>query len=88
MTLRIGTVVVLAAGLGTRMKSSLPKVLHQVCGLPLVTHVVRAAEELEPDRIVVVLGHGSEVVTAVLPFSRPPPTWAKSRSWSFRETPP
>jgi len=59
-------VVVLAAGLGTRMRSRLPKVLHPVCGVPMVRHVVAAAKTLNPARIVVVTGHGAELVEAAL----------------------
>ncbi|TXL73679.1 bifunctional UDP-N-acetylglucosamine diphosphorylase/glucosamine-1-phosphate N-acetyltransferase GlmU [Vineibacter terrae] len=47
-------VVVLAAGAGTRMKSTLPKVLHPVAGCPMLRHVLAAAEALRPDRIIVV----------------------------------
>jgi bifunctional UDP-N-acetylglucosamine pyrophosphorylase/glucosamine-1-phosphate N-acetyltransferase len=54
--------VILAAGQGTRMKSALPKVLHEVCGLPMVAHVVRAARSAGADRVVVVVGHGRELV--------------------------
>ncbi|MFO0686176.1 MAG: bifunctional UDP-N-acetylglucosamine diphosphorylase/glucosamine-1-phosphate N-acetyltransferase GlmU [Sandaracinus sp.] len=50
--------VVLAAGQGTRMKSALPKVLHRVCGLPMVAHVVLAAKAAGASRVVVVVGHG------------------------------
>lgn len=46
--------VILAAGQGTRMKSSRPKVLHELAGLPMIGHVVRAGEALSPNRIVVV----------------------------------
>ncbi len=63
----IAAVVVLAAGLGTRMKSDLPKVLHKVCGLPLVRHVLRAAAPLGAGKTVVVLGHGHERVRPLLP---------------------
>lgn len=63
----IPTVVVLAAGLGTRMKSATPKVLHRVCGLPLVIHVLRAAQAVQPERVVVVLGKGHEEVRPYLP---------------------
>ncbi len=49
------TAVVLAAGVGKRMKSDLPKVLHRAGGLPLVCHVVKALGPLEPDRLVVVV---------------------------------
>ena len=55
-------IVVMAAGLGTRMKSARAKVLHELAGRPLVAHVCRAAAELEPDRIVVVVGHQAELV--------------------------
>jgi bifunctional UDP-N-acetylglucosamine pyrophosphorylase / glucosamine-1-phosphate N-acetyltransferase len=58
--------VVLAAGEGTRMRSSTPKVLHQIAGRPLVEHAVRAAEGLDPDHLVVVVGHGREAVTSHL----------------------
>jgi bifunctional UDP-N-acetylglucosamine pyrophosphorylase/glucosamine-1-phosphate N-acetyltransferase len=60
------TVVILAAGQGTRMRSALPKVLHEVAGRPLVEHVVRAAQLLEPARIIIVTGHGAEQVEARL----------------------
>ncbi len=59
-------VIVLAAGLGTRMRSRLPKVLHPVCGAPMAWHVIEAARELEPARMVVVTGHEAERVEAAL----------------------
>ncbi|MGW2259876.1 bifunctional UDP-N-acetylglucosamine diphosphorylase/glucosamine-1-phosphate N-acetyltransferase GlmU [Streptomyces sp. NPDC004749] len=59
---RPAAVVVLAAGEGTRMKSKTPKVLHEVCGRSLVGHVVTAAGELDPERLVVVVGHAREQV--------------------------
>lgn len=59
-------VVVLAAGQGTRMKSSLPKVLHRVAGKPMASHVIAAARGLEPKRVVVVVGHGGELVREAL----------------------
>lgn len=49
-------VIVLAAGEGTRMKSSTPKVLHEVCGRTMLGHVLAAARELRPGRLVVVTG--------------------------------
>jgi bifunctional UDP-N-acetylglucosamine pyrophosphorylase/glucosamine-1-phosphate N-acetyltransferase len=64
---RIATVVVLAAGQGKRMKSALPKVLHPVCGRPMILHVLEAARALDAQRIVVVLGHGHEQVRPHLP---------------------
>jgi len=56
-------VVVLAAGEGTRMKSSIPKVLHEIGGRSLIGHAVQAAAALEPEHLVVVVGHGRDRVT-------------------------
>ena len=56
--------VVLAAGKGTRMRSSLPKVLHPVAGKPMVQHVLEAALQLPLAHIHLVLGHGAEQVQA------------------------
>jgi bifunctional UDP-N-acetylglucosamine pyrophosphorylase/glucosamine-1-phosphate N-acetyltransferase len=57
------TIVVLAAGLGTRMRSRKAKVLHEAGGLPLIEHVVRSAVSIAPpDRVVVVTGHQAEQV--------------------------
>lgn len=59
-------VMILAAGLGTRMKSRRAKVLHELAGRPLVSHVVRAAFELAPEAILTVVGHQApEVESAV-----------------------
>jgi bifunctional UDP-N-acetylglucosamine pyrophosphorylase / glucosamine-1-phosphate N-acetyltransferase len=58
------TVLVLAAGQGTRMRSRLPKVLHEAAGAPLLEHVLSAARALEPEEVVVVVGHGAEAVRA------------------------
>jgi len=55
-------IVILAAGLGKRMQSDLPKVLHPLAGKPMLTHVLDNARRLDPDRIVVVVGHGAERV--------------------------
>jgi len=57
-------VIVLAAGEGTRMKSRIPKVLHPLCGRSMLGHVLAAASELDPQRMVVVAGHGREQVGA------------------------
>ncbi|WP_459618673.1 bifunctional UDP-N-acetylglucosamine diphosphorylase/glucosamine-1-phosphate N-acetyltransferase GlmU [Bordetella sp. 2513F-2] len=57
-------VVILAAGLGKRMQSDLPKVLHTLAGRPMLAHVLDSARALEPARIVVVVGHGAERVQA------------------------
>ena len=59
-------VVVLAAGKGTRMKSKLYKVLHQVCGKAMVEYVVDAAKATKPDKIVTIVGNGAEEVKKVL----------------------
>jgi bifunctional UDP-N-acetylglucosamine pyrophosphorylase / glucosamine-1-phosphate N-acetyltransferase len=55
-------VVVLAAGKGTRMKSTLPKVLHRAGGLPLIEQVFRSADALSPQTITVIVGHQAEGV--------------------------
>jgi bifunctional UDP-N-acetylglucosamine pyrophosphorylase/glucosamine-1-phosphate N-acetyltransferase len=55
-------IVVLAAGLGKRMRSDLPKVLHPLAGRPLLAHVLDTARELGPRKIVLVHGHGAERV--------------------------
>lgn len=54
--------VILAAGQGTRMKSKLYKVLHPVCGKPMVEHVVDQLRPLQLDKVVTVIGHGAEKV--------------------------
>ncbi|MDB4987182.1 MAG: glmU [Myxococcaceae bacterium] len=54
--------VILAAGQGTRMKSELPKVMHQVAGVPMYAHVVQAALDAGSREVVVVVGHGRELV--------------------------
>ena len=59
-------IVILAAGKGTRMKSALPKVLHHAAGLPLIEHVLRAADALTPASTVVVVGHGADAVRHAL----------------------
>jgi bifunctional UDP-N-acetylglucosamine pyrophosphorylase / glucosamine-1-phosphate N-acetyltransferase len=58
--------IVLAAGEGTRMRSSRPKPLHRLCGRPMVLHVLDALAELDVDRVVVVVGHGAEWVGQTL----------------------
>jgi bifunctional UDP-N-acetylglucosamine pyrophosphorylase / glucosamine-1-phosphate N-acetyltransferase len=60
-------VLILAAGLGTRMRSNLAKVLHKLDGRPLINHVCRTATALAPRKVYVVIGHqGEDVKTAVL----------------------
>ena len=59
-------VMILAAGLGTRMKSSRAKVLHELAGLPLIVHVLRAALELAPEAILTVVGYQADEVERVV----------------------
>lgn len=54
--------IILAAGKGTRMQSDLPKVLHPIGGVPMLTHVLATARALEPAKTVIVTGHGAEAV--------------------------
>ena len=56
------SIIILAAGQGTRMCSARPKVLHPLAGRPLLAHVIDTARELQPDDIHVVIGHGAEQV--------------------------
>jgi len=57
-------VVILAAGLGKRMQSDRPKVLHFLAGRPMLDHVLESARQLDPARIVVVVGHGADQIRA------------------------
>ena len=59
-------VVVMAAGKGTRMKSSMPKVLHRLGGRALLQHVIDTASQVQARRVVVITGHGAEEVEATL----------------------
>ncbi|HEY3486717.1 MAG TPA: NTP transferase domain-containing protein, partial [Gammaproteobacteria bacterium] len=58
------SVIILAAGKGTRMRSALPKVLHELAGRSLLGHVLAAAASLKPERICVVYGHGGSELRA------------------------
>jgi bifunctional UDP-N-acetylglucosamine pyrophosphorylase / glucosamine-1-phosphate N-acetyltransferase len=66
--------IVLAAGEGSRMRSSRPKPLHLICGRAMVMHVIHSLSTLAPDRTVVVVGHGAERVTKKV--QEQAPTWA------------
>ena len=61
------SVIILAAGHGTRMRPALPKVLHPLAGKPLLGHVLDTAEQLQAESICVVYGHGGEAVPARFP---------------------
>jgi bifunctional UDP-N-acetylglucosamine pyrophosphorylase / glucosamine-1-phosphate N-acetyltransferase len=63
---RVSAAIVLAAGQGTRMRSARPKVLHPIGGRSLLAHAVHAVAELEPEHLVVVVGHGGDEVGAAL----------------------
>ncbi|MCG5514688.1 bifunctional UDP-N-acetylglucosamine diphosphorylase/glucosamine-1-phosphate N-acetyltransferase GlmU [Ectothiorhodospira sp. 9100] len=69
------TVIILAAGQGTRMRSALPKVLHPLAGQPLLAHVIHTAQGLMPERIVVVYGHGGDQVRQAMADA--PVTWVE-----------
>src|SRR3569832_43674 len=60
------SVVILAAGQGTRMRSKLPKVLHAIGGRPMLTHVVDTARVLKPSAVHIVYGHGGMQVRTAL----------------------
>ena len=68
-------IIILAAGQGTRMRSKLPKVLHPLAGKPLLKRVIDCAKELDPETIVVVYGHGGELVPESL--SAEPVEWVE-----------
>jgi bifunctional UDP-N-acetylglucosamine pyrophosphorylase/glucosamine-1-phosphate N-acetyltransferase len=68
MTNRKTAVVILAAGLGTRMKSDLPKVLHRLANRPMIVHLLDTIAQLVPERVIVVVGEEMEAVAkAVAP---------------------
>src|SRR5215218_8278009 len=64
--------VILAAGKGTRMKSNRAKVLHTLCGVPMLNYVIEATRPLVPEGLFVVVGHQAELVEAVLPEDAKP----------------
>lgn len=68
-----GTVLVLAAGLGKRMRSAGPKVLHPLCGRPMLGYVLDQALSLDPERVVVVVGHGGDAVRRWVQEEEPDP---------------
>ena len=68
---RPAAVIILAAGEGTRMKSSIPKVLHSVCGRSMLDYVLAAAREVDPEQLIVVVGHRREEVMRHLAAQAP-----------------
>ena len=56
------SVIIMAAGKGTRMKSEIPKVLHELSGDTLLNHVIKSSEELSPDKIIIIIGYQAELV--------------------------
>ncbi len=65
------SVIVLAAGEGTRMRSSTPKPLHRLCGRPMILHVLDAVAELPVDRVVVVIGHNANEIVKTIQAEGP-----------------
>mgnify|MGYP002630485485 FL=1 len=57
--------IILAAGMGTRMNSELPKVLHAIAGAPMLIHAMKSGASLDPERTVIVAGHGATAVGKV-----------------------
>ena len=58
------SLIVLAAGMGTRMNSDTPKVLHHIAAAPMLHHALTAGRSLDPSRIIIVTGHGADAVAA------------------------
>lgn len=74
------SIVILAAGLGSRMKSELPKPLHKIGGKPMLEHVLHCARQLNPDRLIVVYGHRGEELKAAFTH-HDDITWAKQETF-------
>ncbi len=71
------SIIILAAGKGTRMHSDLPKVMHTLAGRPLLAHVIETAQQMHPLDITVVIGHGGDQVTAA--FSEHDIKWVQQK---------
>ena len=57
--------IILAAGMGSRMKSDMPKVMHPIAGAPMLVHAMRAAAGIEAQKTVIVTGHGADLVASI-----------------------
>jgi bifunctional UDP-N-acetylglucosamine pyrophosphorylase / glucosamine-1-phosphate N-acetyltransferase len=77
MNIKNLNIVILAAGKGTRMQSVMPKVLHRLAGKPLLAHVIEAAKELNPNKMVVVYGYGGDAVPRA--FSQEDIAWVEQK---------
>lgn len=60
------SIIILAAGKGSRMKSSKPKVIHELAGKPMLQHVVDTSQQLKPEQVLIVIGHGADQVEKVM----------------------
>ncbi len=74
-------IVILAAGQGTRMHSSMPKVLHQLAGKSLLQHVIEVAQQLIPTNLIVIYGHGGNLVKETINNALP----NNNITWVFQE---
>jgi len=70
-------IIILAAGKGTRMHASKPKVLHEIGGKPILAHVIQCAKQLAPEKIIVVYGYGGQMVQAV--FEQEKMIWVEQK---------
>src|SRR5947208_1539747 len=73
------SVLILAAGKGTRMKSNLPKVLHKVGSVPMVERVGRTVQSLKPASVCVVVGYGGDLVRTALKKNFPKTQFATQK---------
>jgi len=79
-------IVILAAGRGKRMNSGIPKVLHKIAGAPMIMHTLRTAKTLDPERVIVITGHGAERVEKEI-SERTIKTWINiSNNFPVRES--
>ena len=78
------SVAILAAGKGTRMESSLPKVLHKISGKSLLQRVIDSCLELKPDQIFVITGHKSkEVQKSITNDKKNPFCYSRTSIWNW-----